>query len=104
MPRVWFTKKNPKLKSFYKDDLVDFEDGSQDVSRSFLTIPKNLIFPKHYSWVGSEEYLKRKLNFQSLRYGVCSYAWDDNLNKLKLNEEFYLKYNLPKPRLNKDSQ
>lgn len=102
VPRIWFTKKNPKLKSFYKDDLVDFDDGSKDINRSHLTIPKNLIFPKHYSWVGSKEYLKRKLNFQSLRYGTCSYAWDENNNKLKLNEDFYLKYNLPKPKLNKD--
>lgn len=104
VPRIWFTKKEPKLRSFYRDDLVDFEDGSQDSSHSHLVIPKNLVFPKHYSWVGSEEYLKRKLNFQSLRYGTCSYAWDDTLKKLKLNEEFYLKYNVPKPRLNKDQE
>jgi hypothetical protein len=102
VPRIWFTKKEPKLKSFYKDDLVDFEDGSQDVNRSFLTIPKNLIFPKHYSWVGSEDYLKRKLNFQSLRYGTCSYSWDRTNNKLQLNDEFYNKFNMQKPSLNKD--
>jgi hypothetical protein len=48
--------------------------------------------------------LKRKLNFQSLRYGVCSYAWDEDNDKLKLNEEFYSKFNLPKPVLNKDEK
>jgi hypothetical protein len=102
VPRVWFVNKNGGLKRNYQDDLMEYEDGKKDIQCSHLIIPKNLIFPKHYSWVGSKEYLQRKLKFQSLRYGMCSYAWDEEINKLKLNDEFYLKFNITEPILNKD--
>ena len=67
-----------------------------------MVVPKNLIFPKHYSWVGTSDYLKRKLEFQRLRFGICSYSWDQVNDKLQLNDEFYNKFNVPKPTLNKD--
>lgn len=102
VPRVWFVHKNGGLKRNYQDDLMEYENGKKDIECSHLLIPKNLISPKHYSWVGSKEYLQRKLKFQSLRYGTCSYIWDEQNNKLKLNDEFYLKFGIPKPILNKD--
>jgi len=102
VPRVWFVNKNKGLKRFYQDELVEYEDGSRDVNRSYMTVPKHLIFPKHYSWVGTNDYLKRKLEFQRLRFGICSYSWDQVNDKLQLNDEFYNKFSLPKPSLNKD--
>jgi len=102
VPRAWFVNKNSGLKRFYQDDLVEYNNEKRDVSASFLIVPRALIFPKHYSWVGSNEYLQRKLNFQVLRYGRCSYSWDDKNNCLQLNELFYKQYGLPKPTLNYD--
>jgi len=102
VPRVWFVNKNNGLKGFYKDDLVEYNDGKKDFEKSNVTVPKNLLFPKHYSWVGSKEYLQRKLKFQALRYGTCSYTWSETNNKLELNEDFYLKFGVTKPILNKD--
>jgi hypothetical protein len=102
VPRIWFVNKNNGLKRFYQDELVEYNNGKKDINCSHLAIPRTLIFPKHYSWVGSKEYLQRKLNFQSLRFGTCSYSWDEKNDKLQLNDEFYKKFNINKPKLNID--
>lgn len=99
VPRVWWVNRNKKLKGFYKDELVEYEDGKKDFQCSFAVAPQTFLFPKHFSWVGSESYLKRKLNFQALRFGSCSYSWDEKNNKLQLNEDFYAKMRIPKPTL-----
>ncbi len=101
VPRMWWTKRpNGGLKRFYKDELVEYNNGLKDVQCPFAIVPA--LTPKHLSWVGSREYLQRKLNFQALRFGSCSYAWDEKNDKLKLNDEFYTKFNIPKPVLNHD--
>lgn len=102
VPRMWWVNRNGGLKGFYKDELVEYNDGKKDYQCSFASIPKFLLFPKHLTWVGSESYLKRKLHFQALRFGTCSYAWDAANNRLMLNEEFYTKFGIPKPQLYHD--
>jgi hypothetical protein len=100
VPRMWWVNRHSGLKGFYKDELVEYNDGSKDHDRAFAIVPT--IFPKHYSWVGSKAYLQRKLNFQALRFGSCSYAWDEEKDCLKLNDDFYTKFRLPKPELRHD--
>jgi hypothetical protein len=102
VPRIWWTKKQGGLKRFYQDDLVEYNNGKKDVQCSHLVIPQPIAFPKHYSWVGSKEYLQRKLAFQKLRYGTCSYRWNETEDKLELNEDYYRSVGKPKPILNKD--
>jgi len=102
VPRAWFVNRNKGLKKFYRDELVEYDNGKKDIECSSLTIPRALVFPKHYSWVGTKEYLQRKLRFQALRYGPCSYEWDELNNCLKLNDSFYLKYNVSRPILSYD--
>ena len=102
VPRMWWTRRNGGLKGFYKDELVEYNNGSRDFQRPFAIVPLHLLFPKHFSWVGSEAYLKRKLNFQALRFGSCSYMWDETNKCLALNDDFYAKFGVPKPQLNHD--
>lgn len=102
VPRVWFVNKNNGLKRYYRDELVEYNNGKKDIECVHAIVSKNYIFPKHYSWVGSKEYLQRKLHFQKLRYGQCSYEWDQENDKLKLNDNYYLKNNLAKPNLKYD--
>lgn len=103
VPRVWYTKKNNGIKAFYKDDLVEYNNEKKDIECPYAIISKDILFPKHYSWVGSKEYLLRKLNFQKLRYGLCSYTWDYTKDKLCLNDEYYNSYGVSKPILNYDN-
>lgn len=102
VPRAWWVNRGRKLKGFYKDELTEYEDGTRDFQRPFGVVPKSLLFPKHLTWIGSKSYLQRKLNFQALRFGSCSYAWDDKNDCLKLNEDFYAKFGIPKPQLYHD--
>lgn len=100
VPRMWWTKRHGGLKRFYQDELVEYNDGLKDVHCSHAVVPG--IFPKHLSWVGSKAYLQRKLAFQALRFGSCSYAWDDKNDCLMLNDDFHAKFGVPKPILNHD--
>jgi hypothetical protein len=102
VPRMWWVNRNVKLKGFYKDELVEYENGVKDFQTAFANVPKNLLFPKHLTWVGSKSYLQRKLHFQALRFGACSYRWDDATDKLTLNDDFYAKFGVPKPILHHD--
>jgi hypothetical protein len=103
VPRIWWAKKQGGLKRFYQDDLVEYNNGKKDIVCSHLVIPQAVAFPKHYSWVGSKEYLQRKLAFQKLRYGQCSYRWNEAENKLELNDDYYKAVGKPKPTLYKDT-
>lgn len=102
VPRIW---KNPTrdkvgIKRFHYDNDIEYKDNSLAANRPFKIVPKNIAFIKHLSWVGSKEYLQRKINFQKIHYGACSYAWDEERGRLTFNDEYYIKYNKVKPELN----
>jgi hypothetical protein len=102
VPRIWFVNKNEGLKRFYRDELVEYNNGKKDIQSIDRIISKDMVFPKHYSWVGSKEYLQRKLKFQQLRWGSCSYAWDYSADQLCLNDNYYTTYKITKPELHHD--
>jgi hypothetical protein len=76
-PRIWKNYTNNGINCFYYDNEILFNNGlkAQDVKN--ITIPKDIAFIKHLSWVGSKDYLKRKINFQKIHYGLCSYKWNE---------------------------
>ena len=94
VPRIFPTNKHGGLFRFYQDDLIQFIDKKKNFEVSNLTIPRSLCFPRHESWAGSPEKLKRKAAFGVLRYGMASYIWDEKENKLKFNPEYYSKVKL----------
>jgi hypothetical protein len=104
-PRIFKVKTNNLiLDRFYFENDVFYKDKeNNDIdykSLSHTEIPKNIAHIKHYSWCGDKEFLINKIKYQNLRYnGICSYEWDENLNQLKLNDDFYKKYNLNKPNI-----
>jgi hypothetical protein len=106
VPRIWNMKRRGGVKRFYKDDLVEFNDGTYDTDCSSMVIPKRKVFPAHWSWSlppecppeQNEAFIKRKLGFQKLRYKNCSYKWDDNKG-LILNEDYYKMIGQPMPEV-----
>ena len=102
-PRLWNNKLNKGVKHFYYDNEILFNNGKKADDTSCILIPKNIAFVKHLSWVGSKEYLQRKIEFQKIHYGHCSYKWDSKKDQLALNDEYYLKYNLQKPTIYNDN-
>lgn len=102
-PRIWNNKRNGGIDRFWKDDLVVTGDGKYDHELSFMVIPPSLVRPDHWSWAlprleseNMEEYLernavfsRRKVAFSTMRYGMCSYVWNEEGKKLEFNKEYY---------------
>jgi hypothetical protein len=99
VPRFWRTNRNGGIRGFHFDDELTFANGKTDKTAPFKVIPVESVFPRHYSWVGSEEFLQRKIAFQHAHYKTCSYAWDENKKQLILNEDYYRMTGKPKPQL-----
>jgi len=99
VPRFWRTDRNGGIKGFHFDDELTFANGVTDKTAPFKVIPMESVFPRHYSWVGSSDFLQRKIAFQHAHYKTCSYAWDETKNELILNEDYYRMTGKPKPQL-----
>ncbi|MEK6883122.1 MAG: hypothetical protein AABY22_26085 [Nanoarchaeota archaeon] len=97
VPRLWWVNRNGGIQSFWRDDLILYVNQKRDGDVSTVLIPSNIIMPKHYSWVGSKQYLLRKLAFQKLRYSISSYRWNDEKDCLEINPEYYKLTSKPFP-------
>lgn len=100
-PRIWRTKPHGGIKGFYYDNEIEYNDGSRAPNHPSAPIPRGKVFVKHLSWVGSPEYLQRKIQFQKLHYGHCSYRWNETEGKLEFDPEYYKKTGEGQPVLNK---
>jgi hypothetical protein len=103
-PRIWKNYTNDGINQFYYDNEIIFNNGKEAQSLEYDIIPKEIAFIKHLSWVGSKEYLNRKINFQKMHYGNCSYSWNDQTNKLEFNMDYYSKINEKPPIIYKDKE
>lgn len=116
VPRIWSMKRRGGVQRFYKDDLVQFNDGKMDYETEYHNIPQNICFPNHFSWAlprkpeqsltewkeVNRSFVKRKLQFSAMRYGMCSYRWDEQKDKLTFNEKYYKKFGIETPKVNYD--
>lgn len=102
VPRVWRNGVNKGVAGFLYDNDIIFKSGQIQTDAPYSSVPRETAFPKHLSWVGSSEYLKRKIEFQKIHYGFCSYEWDEISNKLKFSENYYKMVDKPIPTLFKD--
>jgi hypothetical protein len=99
-PRIF---KAENLAEFYYDNDINYYiDGGKVSYKNFssLQVPRNQAFVKHYSWCGSPERLKSKIDYQLKHFnGICSYKWNNKKNKIELDLDFYKKYKLPVPQI-----
>jgi hypothetical protein len=108
-PRIFKVKTNNLIldRFYFENDIVYKDKNNNDIdykSLAHIEIPKNIAHVKHYSWCGDKEFLKNKVKYQNLRYkGICSYIWNEEKNILELNEDFYKKYNIEKPKIYEDT-
>lgn len=56
---------------------------------------------KHMTWLHTNG--KKKWQYQMDHYGHCSYTWDEHKQKIRLDENYYRKYNIPIPKIYKDN-
>lgn len=105
--RIWKVKSLPFiLDKFSWDNDCFYKRGEEIISDKFLktkTIPQNLVFVKHLSWVGSKERLIDKINYQNLHFGErvggfgCGYKWNYGENKLEFNPNYFASVKQPIP-------
>jgi hypothetical protein len=62
------------------------------------TIPKTVIFPKHFTWLNDKR-SKNKTKYQIKHFGHCGYKWNETENKLEFDLDFYKKHNIPVPEV-----
>ncbi len=90
------------VNKFYWHNDVNFGEPLRTPFTSGSTIPTKICNPRHLSWVGSEEHLKKKIAYQHKAMGACSYKWDDNLKTAVFDFDYYKKFNVPVPKIYKD--
>jgi len=106
-PRIFAVNVNgtKTLSHFYYENDVAYLINNQEVDYKQLPIaeiPRSLCCPDHYSWIGSPEFLKAKVNYQLKRYnGICSYKWNEKKGQLEFNKDFYEKTNQQIPTVKK---
>lgn len=104
-PRIFST--NGLADFYYDNDVHYYTDGGKTSYKSFpsMEIPRSIAFVKHYSWCGTPERLKQKVDYQLKHFnGICSYRWDENTQKLALSHDFYQKCNVPVPTIYEEKQ
>lgn len=55
---------------------------------SSKTISKEIAWIRHATW-GNDLRSKKKIEYQRLRWGCCSFRWNDELNRLEWDEAYY---------------
>ena len=62
-----------------------------------MDIPTSVANPVHLSWVGSLDFLTRKIEYQHRALNCCSYCIKDG--EIVINEEYYRKLGIPSPEI-----
>jgi hypothetical protein len=97
-PRIFRVKTNGYIlqKFYFDNDITYKEELRESKETSYKTLPSmNLpknIFIKHLTWLNNEN-SKKKILYQKARGWICSYTWDENLDCLDFNLEYYKKTN-----------
>jgi hypothetical protein len=97
--RIIWNNKHGRIKDFYWDNDVEFNDGIKTPFCAGKTIPKGICNPRHYSWVGNKETLQKKISYQHKAIKCCSYKWNDSLDKLEFDHDYYAQRGLPEPEV-----
>ncbi len=92
---------------FHQDNNIYYErpwnkERILDINMSNMTIPQNLVWIKHLSWI-SDERSRKKCEYQIKRWGKCSFAWDDSKGGLIFNEKYYTDSGKSFPEIAQDS-
>lgn len=99
-PRIFSNRIHGGIKSFYWDNDICYNDGTDYKSIPHVKIPESAAHVRHMTWLHSNG--KEKVSYQLKHFGECSYLWNSLLGELEFNESFYLKHKLKKPELRYD--
>lgn len=102
--RILNNKRRKGVRNFYFDNDVEFNDGKRTPFVAGKTIPTSICHPKHLSWVGDENFLKAKIDYQKAAINTCSWRFCEEAKSLLLSKDYYNKINKPLPEILKDEK
>ena len=99
-PRIFKTKINGGLNSFYWDNEVIYNNNKTDKHINFITIPKEIAFVRHMTWL--HENGEEKVKYHKKHFGGCSYIWDEKRKELSLDIDYYDRMGYKRPIIHKE--
>ena len=111
--RIIWAKRYGGISRFYFDNQYNYNDGTDISQTSYINIPKNTAYIKHYSWLSDDSRTKDKIIYQRYRYRYgsgketneeirCSFRWNDDNDELEFNKVFYSNYGMDIPILHEE--
>lgn len=85
---------------FYNDNGIAYLDGSTLKSPIAHSIPKEVAYVRHMSWLHKNG--KQKVEYQLKHFGACSYRWNESKGELELDLSYYSKHGYTVPTILKD--
>jgi hypothetical protein len=102
-PRIFKTDRYSGIDKFYFDNHITYMDGSDFITKHTLSIPRNIAWVKHFSWLSDDPRTPEKIKYQNSRFlNGCYFKWDDNNKQLDFDENFFKKVNEEKPNLHQE--
>lgn len=98
-PRIFNNKINKGVSIFYWDNDIMYKDKTPYKNLVNLQIPRSVAHVEHHTWL-SNETSKKKIQYQLKHFkGICGYKWNEDENKIEINEDHYKQQNLPTPKI-----
>jgi hypothetical protein len=99
-PRIFRTDRNGGIDKFYFDNHILYNDGDIFENKSNKSIPRNIAWIEHYSWLNKDSRSREKIDYQNQRFGGgCAFKWNEERQSLEFIKEFYWEKNLELPIL-----
>jgi hypothetical protein len=101
-PRIFRSNfENYYIHKFYWDNDILYLNNHEHINYKNLpntSIPKEIAHIKHMTWLHSNS--KEKYEYQIKHFGHCGYIWNYEKKEIEINKEFYIKNNIPIPKIN----
>ena len=99
-PRIFRTDRNSGIDKFYFDNHILYNDGDIFENKSNQSIPRNVAWVDHYSWLNKDLRSVEKIDYQNQRFaGGCSFKWNEDTKSLEIIKEFYYNRKIEPPIL-----
>lgn len=96
--RVFRNDRNMGINEFYWDNDLIFNNGKTHKHTNWTTIPKDVLHVKHMTWLNNEK-SKLKIEYHLKHFGGCSYKWNNELNTLEFDLDYYDRCGYERPKV-----
>lgn len=93
--RIFKTKCYGGLRNFFYDNDVVYNDGVIHKQTKTALIPKEVAHIKHITWLNKDG--KQKVQYHLKHFGDCSYKWNEQLQTLEIDFDYYKRHNYQIP-------